>query len=139
MSKGVGQPIRRSTRARSLIWQALESTDRFLSAQGMHELLTERGEDVGLATVYRSLQMFADDGDVDCLRDSDGEMLYRKCMRKAHHHHLICRRCDRTQEVEDHAIEEWAEKTAQQYGFANVSHTFELYGVCADCQKAANA
>lgn len=136
MSNGVGHPARRSTRARSLIWQALESTDRFLSAQALHEVLSDRGEDVGLATVYRALQMFADDGDVDCLRDSDGEMLYRKCLRDAHHHHLICRRCGRTREVEGAGIETWADEVANHHGFSNVTHTFELYGVCGECQAA---
>lgn len=139
MSNGVGQPIRRSTRARSIIRETLDSTDKFLSAQGLHELLTERGEDVGLATVYRALQLFADDGDVDCLRDSDGEMLYRKCLRQAHHHHLICRRCGYTQEVEAPQLEDWAERTASEHGFVGVSHTFELYGVCAACHGAAGA
>lgn len=137
MSNGVVQPSRRSTRARSIIREALDSTDRFLSAQALHELISDQGEDVGLATVYRTLQLFADDGDVDCLRDSDGEMLYRKCVREAHHHHLICRRCGRTKELEDLTIESWADKVGHQHGFSNVSHTFELYGVCSDCQAAA--
>lgn len=136
MSNGVVQP-RRSTRARSIIRETLDSTDRFLSAQGLHELIADQGEDVGLATVYRTLQMFADDGDVDCLRDSDGEMLYRKCVRDAHHHHLICRRCGTTRELEDLSIEAWADKVADQHGFAAVTHTFELYGVCAACQAVS--
>lgn len=132
MSNGVIQP-RRSTRARSIIRDTLDSTDRFLSAQSLHERITEQGEDVGLATVYRTLQMFADDGDVDCLRDADGEMLYRKCVRQAHHHHLICRRCGTAKELEDLSIEGWADRVADEHGFSNVTHTVELYGVCADC------
>ena len=133
MSNGVVQP-RRSTRARSIIRATLDSTDKFLSAQSLHELIAEQGDDVGLATVYRTLQMFADDGDVDCLRDADGEMLYRKCVRDAHHHHLICRRCGMTKELEDLSIEAWADKVASQHGFTSVTHTFELYGVCRSCQ-----
>ena len=136
MSNGVVQP-RRSTRARSIIRETLDSTDRFLSAQGLHELIADQGEDVGLATVYRTLQMFADDGDVDCLRDADGEMLYRKCVRDAHHHHLICRRCGTTRELEDLSIEAWADRVADQHGFAAVTHTFELYGVCGACQAVS--
>lgn len=133
MSNGVIPP-RRSTRARSIIRETLDSTDKFLSAQRLHELIIDQGEDVGLATVYRTLQLFADDGDVDCLRDSDGEMLYRKCVRDAHHHHLICRRCGTTRELEDLSIEAWADTVAHRYGFTSVTHTFELYGVCGDCQ-----
>lgn len=136
MSNGVAQPSRRPTRARSIIRATLDSTDRFMSAQRLHEMITEHGEDVGLATVYRTLQLFADDGEVDCLRDSDGEMLYRKCVREAHHHHLICRRCGMTKELEDLTIEQWADAVAAKHGFSSVSHTFEVYGVCADCQAA---
>ncbi|MBM9433172.1 Fur family transcriptional regulator [Flaviflexus equikiangi] len=135
MSDGVAPPSRRATRARSLIRQTLDSTDKFLSAQGLHELITAQGEDVGLATVYRTLQMFADDGEVDFLRDDDGEMLYRKCVRNAHHHHLICRRCGTTHELADTMIESWAHQVADQHGYSDVSHSIELYGTCSDCGR----
>jgi Fur family ferric uptake transcriptional regulator len=58
--------------------------------------------------------------------------VYRRCSRH-HHHHLVCRACGRTVEVEGPAVEKWAEKIASENGFAEVSHTVEVFGTCASC------
>ena len=86
--------------------EALASFDDFRSAQEIHELLGQRGEQVGLATVYRTLQRLADAGEVDVLRTEDGEAIYRRCS-DTHHHHLVCRSCGATVEVEGPAVERW--------------------------------
>lgn len=117
-----------------MIRTALESADRFVSAQQLRDEMVRRGEDVGLATVYRNLQMLAEDGEADALRDDQGEMLYRMCEGVHHHHHLVCRTCGTAVEVEGKGVESWADQVADQYGFADVSHTVELFGICADCQ-----
>jgi Fur family ferric uptake transcriptional regulator len=110
----------------------LDEIDDFRSAQQVHELLRERGERVGLTTVYRSLQMLADAHQVDVLRGADGETSYRRCS-TGHHHHLVCRQCGRTVEVDGPALERWAEQVAADHGFVDVSHTFEIFGTCGDC------
>ena len=87
---------------------------------------------VGLATVYRTLQALADDGEVDVLRTDDGEAVYRRCC-TGHHHHLVCRACGRTVEVEGPTVERWADTVAAEHGFTDVRHTLEIVGTCADC------
>jgi Fur family transcriptional regulator, ferric uptake regulator len=106
--------------------------DDFRSAQEIHDLLKRQGDNVGLSTVYRTLQALADSDEVDVLRTEDGEALYRRCS-TSHHHHLVCRSCGRTVEVEGPAVERWATGIAQQHGFANISHTLEIFGTCPDC------
>ncbi len=96
-------------------------------------MLRGRGQRVGLTTVYRTLQAMADAGDVDVLRPAGGEVVYRRCTKESHHHHLVCRDCGRTVEVEGPAVERWAEQTARLHGFTDVSHTLEVFGVCATC------
>ncbi|KGN35442.1 Fur family transcriptional regulator [Knoellia flava TL1] len=108
----------------------MSTTTEFLSAQDLHGRLQQRGESVGLATVYRNLQAMAADGDVDVLRTDDGECVYRSCGTDAHHHHLVCRECGRTVEVEGPAVEKWAAEVARQNGFSDVTHTIELFGTC---------
>lgn len=120
-----------------MIRTALENADRFVSAQQLRDDMVRRGDDVGLATVYRNLQMLADDGEVDALRDDAGEMLYRMCADAHHHHHLICRTCGTAVEVEGKNVEAWADKVAEEFGFTNVSHTVELFGICSSCQENA--
>ena len=121
---------RRATRQRSAIVAILAEGEEFRSAQQLHAGLDRAGDRVGLATVYRTLQAMAADGDVDVLRTDDGEAAYRSCSTDSHHHHLVCRECGRTVEVEGPAVETWATEVARQHGFADVTHTIELFGTC---------
>jgi Fur family transcriptional regulator, ferric uptake regulator len=123
---------RRPTRQRRAVSAALESVDDFRSAQEIHDLLRRRGDNVGLTTVYRTLQALADAGEIDVLRSADGESLYRRCS-TGHHHHLVCRSCGRTVEVEGPTVERWAERVAAEHGYVEVSHTLEVFGTCGSC------
>jgi Fur family ferric uptake transcriptional regulator len=123
---------RRVTRQRTSLVGLLDELDDFRTAQDLHALLRERGEGVGLATVYRTLQSLVDEGQVDVLRSDDGEAAYRSCS-AAHHHHLVCRSCGRTVEVADPSVERWAAKIAAEHGFADVAHQLEVFGTCATC------
>lgn len=125
-------PGHRPTRQRLAVGAALGELDNFRGAQEIHEVVRTRGDSVGLSTVYRTLQGLAEAGEVDVLRTDDGETLYRLCSR-GHHHHLVCRVCGRTVEVEGAAVERWAESVAGQHGFHDVSHTLEVFGTCKAC------
>ncbi|MDT3395637.1 Fur family transcriptional regulator [Streptomyces sp. B1866] len=130
-------PVRgRATRQRAAVAAALDEVDEFRSAQELHDILKHRGESVGLTTVYRTLQSLADAGEVDVLRTSDGEAVYRRCS-SGHHHHLVCRSCGKAVEVEGPAVEKWAEAITAEHGFVDVAHTIEIFGTCEDCAAAA--
>lgn len=122
----------RSTKQRSAVIAALLEVSDFRSAQQLHDLLRQRGEQVGLTTVYRTLQALADLGEVDVIVRDDGESVYRQCS-DSHHHHLVCRQCGATVEVEAPDVERWAHFVAEQQGFSAVSHTVEIFGLCARC------
>jgi Fur family ferric uptake transcriptional regulator len=114
----------RNTRQRRAVVAILDDLDGFASAQEIHDILKQRGESVGLSTVYRSLQVLAEAAEVDALRNADGEVLYRQCS-AGHHHHLVCRACGRTVEVEG--------RIAEENGFRDVAHTLEIFGTCDRC------
>src|SRR5262245_44817228 len=122
----------RATRQGDAVSAALAATDAFTSAQDLHAALRATGASVGLTTVYRHLQVLADRGEVDVLRREDGETLYRRCATRGHHHHLVCRECGRTEEVEGLEIEMWTARVAAAAGFSDVDHTVEISGTCAD-------
>ncbi|ALU93727.1 Fur family transcriptional regulator [Streptomyces sp. TSRI0445] len=129
-------PVRgRSTRQRAAVAAALDEVDEFRSAQELHDVLKHRGDSVGLTTVYRTLQSLADAGEVDVLRTTEGEAVYRRCSTGDHHHHLVCRLCGKAVEVEGPAVEQWAEMIAAQHGYVNVAHTVEIFGTCAECAE----
>src|ERR1700745_1108258 len=152
------EPVRTRSRARGTrqaqaLAAALESLPGFCSAQEIPAALRRKGEHVGLAPVYRHLQALSEEGSVDAIRDASGEILYRQCETSVHHHHLTCRNCGRSAEVEGGAVgrwepclhpphwpcrncggsveveggavEQWAEKVAAEAGFTDVGHTVE--------------
>ena len=123
----------RATPQRQAVLDVLEGVDDFRSAQEVHELLAAEGSSVGLATVYRTLALYADHGLVDVLRREDGEAIYRRCS-DTHHHHLVCRSCGATVEVEGPAVEKWASAIAAAHGFSDLSHTLEIVGTCEECR-----
>jgi Fur family ferric uptake transcriptional regulator len=127
-------PGRRATRQRAAVVDLLADIDDFRSAQELYDELRKRGDEIGLTTVYRTLQSLSEAGEIDVLRTDSGEAIYRRCSAH-HHHHLVCRQCGRTVEVEGLAVERWAEKMAGSHGFSDISHTVEIVGTCADCAR----
>ena len=125
----------RSTKQRSAISALLDDITEFRSAQELHDELRRRGQGIGLTTVYRTLQTLAEAGTVDVLRTDTGESVYRRCS-SGHHHHLVCRACGFTVEVDGPAVEQWSQTIADTNGFTDVSHTAEIFGTCRDCAQA---
>ena len=129
-------PRARATRQGAAVRDALQHAGGFRSAQDVYAVLRAEGGSVGLSTVYRHLQSLVDGGVVDVIHTPEGEATYRYCGDAAdrnHHHHLVCRQCGRTEEIEGRAVERWAGEVADQHGYTDVDHTVELFGRCADC------
>ncbi|MBC9956918.1 Fur family transcriptional regulator [Yimella sp. cx-51] len=122
---------RKLTRQQTAVAGELARRSDFASAQELHAALISSGQSVGLATVYRTLQTLANDGEIDALLTPDGETIYRRCETETHHHHLVCRQCGRTVEVDGPAVERWADKVSAEHGFRDVEHTLEIFGVCS--------
>ena len=124
---------RKPTRQQRAVAERLDDCGEFCSAQDLHAKLRADGETIGLATVYRTLQALAGDGTVDVLRTDDGEAIYRSCATSKHHHHLVCRNCGHTVEVEGPTVEHWADSVAAHHGFTEATHQIEIFGLCAQC------
>jgi Fur family ferric uptake transcriptional regulator len=125
----------RATRQRGAITALLDTVEEFRSAQELHDELRRRGANIGLTTVYRTLQALAAADLVDMVRTDTGESVYRRCAAPHHHHHLVCRDCGSAVELSGREVEAWAAEVAAAHGFSEVSHTIELFGTCADCRK----
>jgi Fur family ferric uptake transcriptional regulator len=125
----------RSTRQRAAIVAVLQEAGGFRSAQELHGQLRARGETVGLTTVYRTLQTLADSGEVDVVRTEDGESVYRRCSTGEHHHHLVCRDCGYSVEIDNEEVESWAAAAARTHGFTDVTHDLEIFGRCRECSS----
>lgn len=123
---------RRNTWQKTAVLEELSNSDEFVSAQELHQKISQSGKKLGLTTVYRALTEMVEQGMADSLSISDGEMRYRICTPE-HHHHLICRVCGKTVEFDMPGFEELALEVAKANGFSEVSHEIELFGVCKDC------
>jgi len=123
---------RRNTWQKTAVLEQLSNTDEFVSAQELHQKISQSGKKLGLTTVYRALTEMVEQGMADLLSISDGEMRYRICTPE-HHHHLICRVCGKTVEFDMPGFEELALEVAKANGFTELSHEIELFGVCAGC------
>lgn len=131
--------MKRNTWQREAVREALGSNEGFVSAQGLHSTLRDTGSSIGLATVYRALADLAVEGEADSLQSDQGAALYRACTPGQHHHHLICRNCGKTVEIEADEVESWAHRVAAENGFTQASHIVDVFGLCADCTRVSAA
>ncbi len=129
----------RNTWQRERVREALADARGFVSAQTLHAALRDENTGIGLATVYRALAGLATAGDADSLQSPEGEALYRACTTQGHHHHLICRNCGLTVEIEATDVEQWAHRTAALHGFTDAAHVVDIFGLCAPCTNKRDA
>ena len=125
----------RNTNQRREVIRALERVQGFVSAQDLHDLIVSAGGEVALATVYSQLKKLSDGQVVDVVMTNRGEALYRRCVDDSHHHHLACRTCGATVEVDAPELERWARDIAERFGYSELRHVLELNGTCPTCQS----
>lgn len=129
--------VQRNTWQRDRVRAALGDARGFVSAQDLHASLRDDNTGIGLATVYRTLASLAASGEADQLQSPEGEAIYRACSSEGHHHHLICRNCGTTVEIQATDVETWAQRTAAAHGFTRAEHVVDIFGLCAACSEAA--
>lgn len=123
-----------STRPRERISAILDGARRFFSAAEVHRALQDQHANVALSTVYRTLEHLREKGEATTRLDESGEATYMACRPAHHHHHAICNRCGRVEDVDCGAIEQFAETLRTFHGFELDDHRMEFYGRCSACK-----
>ena len=126
------QPV---TRQRDLIAQVVLRSDDHPSVEGIRRALRERGERVGTATVYRTLDVLVESGLVRAHDFGEGFKRYEPMPAQADHEHLICERCGRVVEFQNERLERMLPVIADEHGFQHQRHRVEIYGVCRECRQ----
>ena len=121
----------RITEPRKALLQLLDGAPKPLSAEELHEALG--AEEFDLVTIYRNLDAFENAGIVNRIPTESGKSLYELNAEQHHYHHIICRKCHRTEKLDTCEIEK-LEKLASDLGYSEVTHVLELYGVCETCR-----
>ena len=123
------------TLPRVKILEVLENNaSRHMSAEDVYKALLERGEEIGLATVYRVLTQFEGAGLVARHHFEGGQSVF-ELNRGGHHDHIVCVQCGRVEEFYDDVIERRQREVAESRGFAINDHSLIIYGNCTnpDC------
>lgn len=122
----------RVTHTRSSILEVLETAESPLTAEDIAQRL---GDEVSLATTYRTLATFTAHGILLQTTSTDGVSSY-SLPHAPHHHKLRCTRCDRTVMIEACPLSEFEDRIARDSGFRITGHNLELQGICPDCQES---
>ncbi len=123
------------TKERSAVLRAFLDSERHITAESLYRKMKDAGSSVGLATIYRTLNLFCESGLAEQRQFGDGQARYELVFNVKHHDHLICQECQRIIEFQNEEIETLQEKVAQKHNFKIFSHKLELYGLCSDCSK----
>ena len=115
----------------------LDNENAHLSAEDVRGMLRDRDSDIGLATVYRALELMCDLGILQKMDFGDGCSRYELNLTEpnAHqHHHLICRGCGKVFEFSDDLMDELEDTIAEKCKFKILDHQVKFFGYCEECQ-----
>ena len=110
-----------------------------LSAEDVHGILRDNHSEIGLATVYRSLELLSDLGILQKMEFGDGCSRYEVNAIDPdthHHHHLICTKCGKVTEFEDDLLENLEQDIENKSGFRIMDHQVKFFGYCKECQDS---
>ncbi|WP_288772999.1 Fur family transcriptional regulator [uncultured Megasphaera sp.] len=131
------------TTQRQVILRAfVESTIRHMSAEEVFELVKKTSPDIGLATIYRTLDLFTEMDLLKKLDFDDGCSRYELNDRENEghfHHHLICLGCGKVWECKDDLLETLESILQKRLHFRTVDHQLKVYGYCEECEMKRQA
>lgn len=117
--------------------------DSHLTAEEIYELVKVKSPEIGLATIYRTIQILLELKIIDRIYLDDGYVRYElghvyEDEDSHHHHHLICVKCGRVMSFQGDLLEEFEKRMEEKTGFQIQDHDVKLYGYCADCLRKGN-
>lgn len=133
----------KTTTQRSMVYEILnENKDKHLSTEEIYELIRDKNPKMGIATIYRTLQLFEEIGLVYKHNFDDGcsryEILSPDSNEVHQHHHLLCKKCGRIIEVKEDLMNSLEEIIEKQYNFEILNHVVKFTGICSQCRNKEN-
>lgn len=127
------------TSRRELVLRAfLENKDKHLSAEEVYNLVKPKAPDTGLATVYRTLELFLEFDIIHAIDFGDGRKRYELGAALGHshqHHHLICTQCGSIIEVNEDLLDDLESRVSQEHEFKITNHQLKIFGTCKNCSE----
>lgn len=120
---------------RRLVMQLLESNAQPMTPLEIYQELSESGRDLGMASVYRALELLTELELICVVYDHDGSAGY-VAGGVGHHHHILCQKCHQAVAFagsED--LSSLIQRVEEETNYRVSDHLLQLYGICPDCQK----
>ena len=138
LAKRIRSRGKRLTDQRLVVAEALAKKREAISAQELHEELRSRNPRLALATVYRALEAQVESGMARRLERRGHVSAYVAC-EPEHHHHLVCTRCQRVDDLDEAILKPVLYSITHRHGFAVEHERLDFYGLCASCRRSASA
>ena len=129
----------KKTGQRDMILDVFLRTEGHVSSEDLYELVKREDPSIGFTTVYRTLKLLQECGLARNVQSYDGRMLYEHDFKHEHHDHLICTSCGTLIEFFNETIEKIQDQIADEHRFKPVTHSLRIFGLCWECQVAAEA
>ena len=129
--------LKLTTQRRTILELLEKHQGEHLTAEEIYELVKIECPEIGLATVYRTVQLLQELRLIERLNLDDGYSRYEigKNDNEHHHHHLICNQCNKVLEVEDDLLDPLEDEIEKSFNFKVTDHKVKFYGICSDCIK----
>lgn len=122
---------------RAIVDNIIKKEGSHLTTEELYDLVKQECPEIGLATVYRTVQLLEDLGVVSKLDLNDGCYRYELVHEDEnhHHHHLICSNCGKVIEVQGDLLEVLEHEIESKYDFKIKNHSVKFYGICNECKN----
>ena len=121
------------TRSQQKVIEVLQELKKAISAQELYIELRNRQQNMGLATVYRSLEALKLQGELQVRLLPNGESVYSSVNRDRHH--LTCINCNTSIAIEQCPVHQLEKQLEGSHSFKVYYHTLEFFGLCDRCQE----
>lgn len=131
------QGFKLTTQRKSVLDAMLEHSGEHMTVEQIYQIVKKNNPEIGLATVYRTIQLFHDLKIIDEFNLNDGFIRYEMgSFNQGHrHHHLICEKCQKVIEVEDDMLDTLEQTCLTKYNFEVKNHIVKVYGICQQCRS----
>jgi len=122
------------TPQRRVVIQTIASSQAHLTPAAIYEKVHQQHPNIGLVTIYRTLDILSKLGLI-CELHAGGSCRSYTTSASGHHHHLICSNCGKVIDFSGYDLSELEQRLSLETGFEIEDHLLEFIGLCQACQK----
>ncbi|MBN2544261.1 MAG: transcriptional repressor [Spirochaetes bacterium] len=123
----------KNSRSREKILEIFLNTEKHISIYELHDLVKRQYPEIGLATIYRAMNIICRSDLAETINIGDGVKRFEHKYGHRHHDHLICIKCGKIIEMHNDDIEEIQKKMCKKFDFKMTDHKLQIFGYCKNC------